>query len=198
MTPVAVLFARRDSIYKRILGTDVWDEGRDARNWPGGAPIIAHPPCRMWGCLKAKAKGTEEEKKLAIWAVQKIRRYGGVLEHPSGSSLWKVLKLPPPGGLPDEFGGWSLRVNQFHWGHRARKTTLLYIVGIQPAELPARPKRSGQPTHMVTNVHGIRKGHPKWKPEIKKPEREGTPPEFARWLCELARRCRTPRIRIIE
>lgn len=46
---VAVLFARSDSVYKSIPGCDVWDINRDARNWKGGAPIVAHPPCRAWG-----------------------------------------------------------------------------------------------------------------------------------------------------
>jgi hypothetical protein len=49
MREVAVLFARADSIYKTLAGCDVWDEARDALKWPGGAPIIAHPPCRAWG-----------------------------------------------------------------------------------------------------------------------------------------------------
>ena len=31
---VAVLFARRDSTYKLMTAVDVWDEDRDARNWP--------------------------------------------------------------------------------------------------------------------------------------------------------------------
>ncbi len=34
---VAVLFARQDSVYKQLPGTDVWDIDRDARKWPGGA-----------------------------------------------------------------------------------------------------------------------------------------------------------------
>lgn len=49
MREVAVLFARADSHYKAIDGCDVWDIERDARKWPGGAPVVAHPPCRAWG-----------------------------------------------------------------------------------------------------------------------------------------------------
>src|ERR1019366_1890829 len=33
--PVAVLFARSDSIYKMLPGLDVWDAERDALNWNG-------------------------------------------------------------------------------------------------------------------------------------------------------------------
>ena len=46
MTQVAVLFARADSIYKTLPGCDVYDIKRDARTWPGGCPVVAHPPCR--------------------------------------------------------------------------------------------------------------------------------------------------------
>jgi hypothetical protein len=35
---VAVLFARKDSIYKTMPECDVWDIERDAREWPGGMP----------------------------------------------------------------------------------------------------------------------------------------------------------------
>lgn len=34
---VAVLFARADSVYKELSGTDVWDIRRDATRWPGGS-----------------------------------------------------------------------------------------------------------------------------------------------------------------
>lgn len=45
---VAVLFARADSIYKGLPGVDVYDADRDARTFPGGCPVVAHPPCRAW------------------------------------------------------------------------------------------------------------------------------------------------------
>lgn len=52
---VAVLFARADSTYKTLPGTDVWDIERNAKLWPGGAPVVAHPPCRAWGRLRKLA-----------------------------------------------------------------------------------------------------------------------------------------------
>jgi len=93
---VAVLFARADSNYKLIPGCDVWDRERDARNWPGGAPVIAHPPCRAWGRLRQFAKPRDGEKELAPLAVAHVRHWGGVLEHPASSSLWAHCALPRP------------------------------------------------------------------------------------------------------
>ena len=86
---VAVLFARADSTYKTLPGTDVWDIERNARLWPGCAP----------------------------------------------------------------------------------------------ADTPPIPLRLGEATHVVQSRK--RTDH---RPHITKAEREDTPPELARWLCELARR----------
>jgi len=79
---VAVLFARDDSVYKTLPGCDVWDTERDARRWPGGAPVVAHPPCRLWAKLRqfAKAEDPEAERRLAVDAVEHVRVFGGVLE----------------------------------------------------------------------------------------------------------------------
>ena len=62
---VAVLFARADSNYKQLPECDVWDAERDARKWPGGCPVVAHPPCRAWGRLRHFAKPRDDEKDLA-------------------------------------------------------------------------------------------------------------------------------------
>lgn len=184
---VAVLFAREDSNYKTLPGCDVWDIERDARRWPGGLPAVAHPPCRSWGRLRQFAKPRPGEKELAIFAVEKVRRFGGVLEHPAESSLWLHCDLPRPGEFPDEFGGWSIEIEQFHWGHRAEKATWLYIVGCNPNDIPPIPKREGRPTHCVRPT----KSYPRL-PSITKAEREHTPPALAEWLCELARHCKAP------
>jgi len=179
---VAVLFARADSIYK-TLPVDVWDEARDARGWPGGSPLVAHPPCRMWGRLRQFANGSHDEKMLAVGAVAHVRKYGGVLEHPAESTLWAHCGLPRPGQFPDSFGGWSMAVNQFIFGHRAEKSTWLYVVGCEPDDIPYMPIRGGRPTHCVRPT----KSYPRL-PSITKRER-ATPPAFAAWLVELARRC---------
>ena len=182
---VAILFARADSIYKTMPDCDVWDIERDARRWPGGGPAVAHPPCRSWGRLRQFAKPRDDEKALGPWAVDQVRQWGGVLEHPQESTLWAHCGLPRPGHFPDQFGGWSIVVDQFHWGHRAEKRTWLYIVGCDPDDLPEIPHRPGKPTHCVRPT----KAHPRL-PSITKAEREHTPPDLAEWLVELAKRCR--------
>ena len=48
---VAVLFAREDSAYKTLPECEVYDMARDARNYDGPWPVVAHPPCQRWGKL---------------------------------------------------------------------------------------------------------------------------------------------------
>ena len=193
---VAVLFARADSHYKALAGVDVWDAARDARRWPGGCPVVAHPPCRAWGQLRSLANPRPDEKALAIYAVEQVRKFGGVLEHPKNSTLWPTLGLPRPGER-DEFGGWTLPIYQRWWGHRAEKPTLLYIVGCAPADVPPMPLALGE-AHYICGTPGRRrdgsrlhKGDHGWRPEITKAEREHTPPALAQWLVELAAKCKT-------
>lgn len=187
---VAVLFARRDSNYKAMAGVDVWDEDRDARKWPGGAPLVAHPPCRLWARLRhfAKAADPVMERQLAIDAVRRVQRYGGVLEHPAESTLWRHMGLPAAGRAPDGFGGWTAEVRQCDWGHKAEKLTWLYIVGCHPDELPPLPERREATHYIKSNRAGYRPSARKL-PHVTHDEREHSPPEFAAWMVELARRC---------
>ena len=111
----------------------------------GPWPVVAHPPCGPWSRLKAFC-GAEllAQKHLAPLAVEQVRRWGGVLEHPAGSELWDHARLPLPGGLPDAYGGFTLEVEQWRWGHRAIKPTWLYIVGVDPSHIPAIPNPAGE------------------------------------------------------
>ena len=196
MKTVAALFVREDSHYKRIPGVDAYDAARDARTFRGGRPVVAHPPCRAWSKLRRFANPPPGERWLAVWAVLQVRRCGGVLEHPEGSALWKRMGLPGPSDYSDEWGGLTVRVDQFHWGHKARKRTWLYIVGA--SVLPPMPLRSGEPTHQVTTPGVARRGgRPvgSFKPRLTDSERQLTPPAFAEWLVELARGCEAPRFR---
>jgi len=170
---VAVLFARADSIYKSIPDVEVFDLARDARTFYGGRPVVAHPPCRAWGRLRTFAKPRPDEKMLALFAVHAVRRNGGVLEHPAKSTLWAAAGLPLPGAR-DDFGGWTLGVHQSDFGHSAPKATWLYIVGVEPRDIPALPFDLADPVGRVENMS--------------KPDRERTPPAFASWLINLAAR----------
>ena len=194
MQTVAVLFARSDSVYKTLPGCDVYDIERDARTWLGGAPVVAHPPCRAWGRLRAFAKPRHDEKDLARWSVSQVRQWGGVLEHPESSMLWADQHLPR-GQERDDFGGWTMPIHQWWFGHRAQKRTWLYIVGVEPWEVPDFPLRLGQSDCRIRldkrrpdGTH-IRKGDPDYQPILGDAEREHTPAELAVWLVELARRC---------
>lgn len=185
---LAVLFARKDSIYKSFSNCDVFDIERDAKNFLGGVPVIGHPPCRAWGKLRHFARPKEGEKELAFFCVDQIRKNGGVLEHPKHSKLWDEYNLPE-GSSIDEYGGFTLHVDQFWWGHKARKETKLYICGINRKDIPQMPLVIGEP-HFVCSMSKAK--HRPIKKEIPKADRERTPPKFAAWLIDLASLCSRP------
>lgn len=175
--PVAALYVRPDTVYRTIAGVDCWDAVRDARGWPGGRAAIAHPPRRSWGHQREHAHPAYGEHELSILAVRQVQTWGGVLEHPASSALWGHCGLPGPGATwCDYLGGWSLSVSLRWWGHWAERRMWLYIVGIQPADIPTLP------------VAGL--GAPTWIGPRLNPDR--TPEAFARWLVELAGRTTRP------
>ena len=182
---IAVLFAREDSIYKLMPECDVWDKTRDALSWPGGASVIAHPPCRLWGRLRTFANVVPGEKELAVWAVDQVRKWGGVLEHPFGSTLWEFCGLPRA-GKRDEFGGWTATFPQFWLGHKAEKATHFYIVGCEPDEAPQIPMVFREPQYVVQT-----RKRADYRPHIPKADRERTPFEAARWLISIATKAAT-------
>jgi len=184
---VTVLFADPTSHYKTLPAVECYDRTRDARTWPGGTPVVAHPPCAQWGRLRGLAKRNDAEKALGPWAVDQVRANGGVLEHPAGSSLWPHCNMPAP-GPSDSYGGFTLDIDQVRWGHKAQKHTWLYVCGCELAAVPPMPPPGHVPTHSVTSsaqtFYRL--------PELSKRLRELTPPDLCRWLVELARRCERP------
>lgn len=172
----AVLYARNNSIYKSFPSADVYDLTRDARTFPNDLPIIAHPPCRLFGRLKQFSKADISEKLLAYHAVDAIQKCGGVLEHPAWSSLWREKNLPLP-GVKDELGGFTLPILQSWFGHKCAKATWLYIVGINPSDLPTISFKLGVPKERIGDSGSML-------------TREGTPLELASFLRDIALCCR--------
>jgi hypothetical protein len=185
MKTVAALYIDPRGPYPKLPGVDCWDETRDARVYQGPFPVVAHPPCGPWGRLRMMNR--HQPRELAPYAVEQVRRFGGVLEHPSGSLLWRECGLPFPGEFPDAFGGWSLAVNQCDFGHVALKPTWLYLVGIAPSSVNER-RAPRKPTHRVARDRSrTARGALK---ECSAELRRRTPVEFAEWLVSLARAVR--------
>ena len=179
---IAVLFARSDSRYKQLEGFDVYDIDRDARNYCKNYPVIAHPPCRAWGMLSHMANPRPDEKQLAYFALAQVRLNGGVLEHPAGSRLWKEAPLPLVGEFPDEFGGFTIEIDQYDFGHVAHKKTKLYICGIEQKDLPPLPPKNNAFTDrsICGNVAGTKR--------CTQYQREYTPDELISYLTEICYR----------
>ena len=163
---------------------DCWDETRDARKYDGPHPVVAHPPCGPWGRLSFLC--TKQDPSCGPRAVEQVRQWGGVLEHPAGSQLWKHCGLPAAGAQPDAWGGYTVQVRQSEWGHCCAKPTLLYLVGVPREALEAPPFPGRDETHRVTN--GSRgKTH---LPRANAVAIRRTPPLFAEYLVRLARQAR--------
>jgi len=90
---VSALFVMSDGPYTGLRGVDWWDASRDARLYDGPFPVICHSPCERWGrywhggpsARVRRVKGDDGGCFAA--ALQAVRRFGGVLEHPS--SEWE-------------------------------------------------------------------------------------------------------------
>lgn len=151
---IAALYVSQRGPYLAMDGVDPWTVERDARQWWGQGKCIAHPPCAPWSKLKAFARN--DDPALAVRAVDQVRQFGGVLEHPEGSGLFAHCGLPLPEGLPDYYGGRVYLVDQSDYGHAARKRTWLYAVGLGPCpfRLP-----SGRPATSTVEAMSSRVRH---------------------------------------
>ena len=188
---VAALYIDPRGPYPTMGGVDAWDVVRDARRYEGPHPVVAHPPCGPWGRLRHLCRN--DDPQLAIRAVAQVRAFGGVLEHPCDSLLFRACRLPLPGEFADAYGGHTIEVCQVDWGHPARKRTWLYIVGASTIP-PIPPPR--EPTHWISGGRGRAGKKSKTTPVppgikvCSAQQRRRTPPAFALWLVELARSVR--------
>ena len=183
MRTVAALYVDPRGPYPKMPGVECWDEARDARLYVGPHPVVAHPPCGPWSRLKHFCR--HQDPSCGPRAVEQVRELGGVLEHPADSSLWLAMGLPRPGEFSDVFGGFTVAVNQCDWGHPTRKPTWLYLVGAELNHRNMPPRR--EPTHSICNGRGMKGGRARATAE----QSRLTPPAFAEFLVEIARKCRT-------
>jgi hypothetical protein len=188
---IAALYVERGGVYYGLEGVDPWDERRDARRYDGPWPVVAHPPCASW-CQLASVN-------LARWgapigadrgtfhhALEAVRRFGGVLEHPAYSLAFQRYGLPEPirGHWRRSFfdAGWVTEVSQSAYGHPARKRTWLYFVGEAPFELDW-----SEPEVEIVVGAGIHSGESLEAKRATPAEALTTPIPFRDVLLELAR-----------
>lgn len=191
---IAALYIDPRGPYPKMAGVDCWDETRDAKLYEGPWPVVAHPPCGPWGPLRHLSRNQPAD--CGPRAVEQVRAFGGVLEHPSRSLLFRAFGMPHPGEPPDAWGGRTIEVCQVDWGHVARKRTWLYVCG--DVELPPFPAPR-EPTHWVSGLRTTTgrniyaKNGSAVPPGIKMcsaVQRRRTPPAFAEWLVLIARSVR--------
>ena len=166
-----------DEIYSPYLSmpVDCWGITRNAKLYQGDGPIIAHPPCGPWGRLYRLCK--HQDASCGPRAVEQIRAASrGVLEHPTGSKLWKACNLPPPsiGSMFWKEHGFTIQVDQSSFGHCCKKSTWLWFWGIAPHTLPPTPPPKRPTAVISTSSSALR--------YATKKEARMTPPNFATWL----------------
>lgn len=208
---IAALYVETNGSYFNLPNVDPWDEARDARKYAGPYPVVAHPPCQRWGRYWHGAPNKPHQYELGdddgcfAAAINSVRTYGGVLEHPAHSKAWEAFGLnkPPASGgwvVADEFGGYTCHVEQGHYGHFANKATWLYVFGVSPPDL--KWGRGAQRLHPVAVAkHGYEKARRigmmamvggKDKTRI----RNATPTEFRDLLLSIARSAHPSRVRV--
>lgn len=193
---IAALYIDPRGPYPKMADVDCWDEARDAKQYAGPWPVVAHPPCGPWGALRHMRVPNRERRQhdaaCGPIAFAQVRAFGGVLEQPARSQLFDVCAAPPPGLLHDSVGGFTVEVEQVSWGHVARKRTWLYFVGVLRSDVLSSVRYGGAPTHWVSGGRKHdRKGRGGVVPDGIKvcsaQQRRRTPPLFAEWLVSLAR-----------
>jgi hypothetical protein len=200
---IAALFVMADGVYAKLPDVEVWDVTRDARNYAGPWPVVAHPPCERWGAfwnggpdwirrgLPPKTKGDDDgcfESALAA-----VRRWGGVIEHPKGSGAWKHFGLLPPRrasgwSVADWQGGWTCCVDQGHYGHTSPKPTWLYACGVDLPSLRWGKDRTKPVWDLChTREERARKIRTGICQRLSKRQRAATPDAFRDVLLSIAR-----------
>ena len=198
---IAALFVQKNGAYYGVHGVDPWDEARDARKYAGPHAVVAHPPCSRWCRLAGLVEARWGHKRgdddgCFESALNSVRQWGGVLEHPAYSDAWGAFGLnrPPTGGgwvNADFEGGWTCYVEQGRYGHPAKKATWLYANGV---ELPSLKwghipdQEYSAPVSWCGNR--VRSGEN--RPRVGKDAASATPLEFRHELIKMANSATTP------
>lgn len=195
---VAALFVDPRGSYAGLPDVDLWDEARDARLYAGPWPVVAHPPCSRWCRLAGLVEARWGHKRgddggCFASALESVRLWGGVLEHPAYSDAWIAFRLPEPnrgGGWQRGFcGGWSCHVEQGRYGHPAKKATWLYAFGCELPPLRWGAQPYGVSRAMVSWCGNHTKRMPD-RPRVGKKQASKTPLEFRDVLLNMARSAR--------
>jgi hypothetical protein len=184
---VAALFVEQGGVYYGLPDVEPWGPPRDAREYSGPNPVVAHPPCGRWSHSLAPLNERRYGHRVGDdggcfeSALGSVRRWGGVLEHPAVSIAWPTFGLTKPQrGVWTKCmdGGWVTEVSQAAYGHPARKLTWLYAFGVEPRGLDwSRPSPSARVSWMERKP-GMRC--------ITKAEAAATPPAFRDELIAIA------------
>ena len=188
---IAALYVQTGGCYYEIEGVDPWDEQRDARKYAGPWPVVAHPPCQRWGNLGVAAFarwGGEHNRPgndggCFAHALDCVRRFGGVLEHPAKSRAFAAFGLPKPTGIGWQQcdGGWVCEVWQSAYGHRANKATWLFANSTALPELNWARLRG--PCQIGFQDQ---RGKARNKPTLSRAEANATPITFRNTLISIA------------
>ena len=216
---VAALFVEENGVYAGLDGVDLWPSTRDARQYGGPHPVVAHPPCKRWGRFwrgsvrhGSPRHTLGDDEGCFASALASVRRWGGVLEHPAYSHAWKTFGLKQPNAhsgwiIADTHGGYTCQVWQGHYGNRTAKATWLYALG---TPLPRLILGKITKRHSISNLLYFRPSmrlfddvpHVRAKPQVPKRERAATPTPFRDVLLSMARATdpqrRPPRFSFLE
>ncbi len=172
---VAVLYVDRNGLYPTLV-THWWDDRRNALTYDLALPVVAHPPCQRWCRLAGLVEARWGHKRgddggMFAHALATVRACGGVLEHPAFSDAWEAYGLPRPtsgagwvqGAASDE---WTCYVEQWRYGHPAKKATWLYYCG---ARAPFELRFGVLDDHAAAPAHSWagNKGRTNWRDNVR-------------------------------
>ena len=202
---IAALYVETGGCYFGLPDVDPWDEARDALQYAGPHPVVAHPPCQRWGRFWHGSTRKPHQFELGkdggcfAHALLTVLKFGGVLEHPADSKAWdefNLCKPPRSGGWTACWSPlvWTCCVYQGNYGHLAGKPSWLLVSGVRQEDLPElRWGKTEQRIHpRALELHGYEKARRigmmamvggKDKTRI----RNATPPEFRDVLIGIAR-----------